>query len=54
MATKFCFGYVSKYLVDLWTSPSDRPLAHKGYNNRIIFDAQKIHPNLSVNLLIFQ
>ena len=25
MATKFGFGYVSKYLVDLWTSPSDRP-----------------------------
>ena len=25
MATKFGSGYVSKYLVDLWTSPSDRP-----------------------------
>nr|VFK66097.1 MAG: hypothetical protein BECKUNK1418G_GA0071005_10796 [Candidatus Kentron sp. UNK]VFK70260.1 MAG: hypothetical protein BECKUNK1418H_GA0071006_102532 [Candidatus Kentron sp. UNK] len=25
MATKFGFGYVSKYLVDLWTNPSDRP-----------------------------
>nr|VFK69411.1 MAG: hypothetical protein BECKUNK1418H_GA0071006_101328 [Candidatus Kentron sp. UNK] len=25
MATKFGFGYVSKYPVDLWTSPSDRP-----------------------------
>nr|VFK36127.1 MAG: hypothetical protein BECKLPF1236C_GA0070990_104922 [Candidatus Kentron sp. LPFa] len=82
MATKFDSGYVSKYLVDLWTSPSDRPSpfgtcgqpvdnpsgcpppdhtlrplahkVHKGYNNQIIFDTQKIHPNLSVNLLIFQ
>ena len=27
MATKFGFGYVSKYLVDLWTSPSDRSQA---------------------------
>ena len=78
MATKFGSGYVSKYLVDLWTSPSDRPLpfgtcgqpgqttsllptahtlrplAHKGYNKQIIFDTQKIHPNLSMNLLIFQ
>nr|VFK60589.1 MAG: hypothetical protein BECKUNK1418G_GA0071005_10124 [Candidatus Kentron sp. UNK] len=71
MATKFGSGYVSKYLVDLWTSPSDRPLpfgtcgqpgqttsllptvhtlrllahrVHKGYNNQIIFDAQKIRP----------
>nr|VFK68620.1 MAG: hypothetical protein BECKUNK1418G_GA0071005_12522 [Candidatus Kentron sp. UNK]VFK73663.1 MAG: hypothetical protein BECKUNK1418H_GA0071006_12442 [Candidatus Kentron sp. UNK] len=25
MATKFDSGYVSKYPVDLWTSPSDRP-----------------------------
>ena len=25
MATKFDSGYVSKYLVDWWTSPSDRP-----------------------------
>nr|VFK20856.1 MAG: hypothetical protein BECKLPF1236A_GA0070988_102786 [Candidatus Kentron sp. LPFa] len=25
MATKFGFGYVSKYLVDLWTSHLDRP-----------------------------
>nr|VFK19449.1 MAG: hypothetical protein BECKLPF1236B_GA0070989_11734 [Candidatus Kentron sp. LPFa] len=25
MATKFGSGYVSKYLVDLWTSPLDRP-----------------------------
>nr|VFK69209.1 MAG: hypothetical protein BECKUNK1418H_GA0071006_10126 [Candidatus Kentron sp. UNK] len=81
MATKFGSGYVSKYLVDLWTSPSDRPSpcgtcgqpgqttsllptdhtlrplahrVHKGYNNQIIFDSKKIHPNLSVNLLIFQ
>ena len=83
MATKFGFGYVSKYLVDLWTSPSDRPSpfgtcgqpgqttsllptirplayrVHKGYNNQIIFDTQKIHPpenipNLPVNLLVFQ
>nr|VFK72066.1 MAG: hypothetical protein BECKUNK1418H_GA0071006_109410 [Candidatus Kentron sp. UNK] len=85
MATKFGFGYVSKYLVDesfgpafalrdVWTARADnpsgcpppdhtlRPLAHrvhKGYNNQIIFDAQKIHPpenipDLSVNLLIFQ
>ena len=82
MATKFGSGYVSKYFVDLWTSPSDRPSpfgtcgqpgqttsccplpayplrplahrVHKGYNNQIIFDAQKIHQNLPVNLLIFQ
>ena len=25
MATKSGSGYVSKYFVDLWTSPSDRP-----------------------------
>uniref|UniRef100_A0A451B6W4 Uncharacterized protein n=2 Tax=unclassified Candidatus Kentrum TaxID=2643149 RepID=A0A451B6W4_9GAMM len=29
MATKFGSGYVSKYLVDLWTSPSDRPSPFK-------------------------
>nr|VFK69251.1 MAG: hypothetical protein BECKUNK1418G_GA0071005_13332 [Candidatus Kentron sp. UNK] len=72
MATKFGFGYVSKYLVDLWMSPSDRPSpfgpcgqspgrqhpvahclptlrllahrVHKGYDNQIIFDTQKIPP----------